>query len=388
MSGFSTEEFTSWAPRHATELFGRAAAEQVLLEAWGSGRLPHAWLITGPRGVGKATLAFRFARFLLANGVPGGAGDDGPGLFGGGGDMFGGPPKPTGLAVPETDPVFHRVASFGHADLITVERSWDDKNDRWRGEIVVQDVRAVIDRFGKTAAEGGYRVCIVDAADDMNTNAANALLKILEEPPPNAVLILISHAPGSLLPTIRSRCRRLPLQPLDEAAMRQVLHHLLPDLSEAERQALTVAAEGSPGRAVTLGGQGGLDLLREWLDLIAGLPRADIGKLHSFGDKLARASGAESFRVMVELFRWWLARLVRAAALGRAGGSGWVELFQGEAALAARLASWQPADRWAEDWESFGRLLDRGESVNLDRKQMLLNLFAALGRSAEAASRR
>src|SRR5690606_31974689 len=119
-----------------------------------------------------------------------------------------------------------RVASAGHADLITVERSWDEKGERWRGDIVVQDVRAVIDRFGKTAAEGGYRICIVDAADDMNTNAANALLKILEEPPPNAVLLLISHAPGGLLPTIRSRCRRLALKPLDTAALSQALERL------------------------------------------------------------------------------------------------------------------------------------------------------------------
>src|SRR5690606_22413350 len=147
-----------------------------MLDAWASGRLPHAWLITGPRGVGKSTLAFRFARFLLANG-PAGSMDAGPSLFG---DA---PALPSTIAVPEDHPVFHRVASAGHADLITVERSWDEKGDRWRGDIVVHDVRAVIERFGKTAAEGGYRVCIVDAADDMNINAANALLKILEEPP-------------------------------------------------------------------------------------------------------------------------------------------------------------------------------------------------------------
>lgn len=386
MSGFEAEDQTSWGPRHTALLVGHAAAEKTLLDAWGSGRLPHAWLITGPRGVGKSTLAFRFARFLLVNGFAGAA-DEGPSLFG---DA---PPRPDTLALPQEHPVFHRVASAGHADLITVERSWDDKNDRWRSEIVVQDVRAVIDRFGKTAAEGGYRVCIVDAADEMNTNAANALLKILEEPPPNAVLLLVSHAPGSLLPTIRSRCRRLALQPLEPPAMQTALAKLLPDMSETERQGLVVAAEGSPGRAVALGGQGGLDLLRDLLDLISGLPKPDAARLHALGDKLARASGAESFRVMVDLFRWWLARLVRAAASGQihasgAGGPGWAELFQGEAALAARLASWQAPDRWAEDWEAIGRLLDRGESVNLDRKQLLLNLFAILGRPAEAATRR
>lgn len=377
MSDYEPQDAATWGPRHNAALFGHAAAETALLEAWASGRLPHAWMITGPRGVGKSTLAFRFARFLLAHGPASGF-DSGPSLFG---DA---PVLPDTLAIPEDNPVFSRVANAGHADLITVERSWDDKNDRWRGDVVVQDVRAVIDRFGKTAAEGGYRVCIVDAADDMNINAANALLKILEEPPPNAVLLLVSHAPGSLLPTIRSRCRRLALKPLDEAAMQQALTGLLPDLDAAERRGLGVLAEGSPGRAVTLAAQGGLKLLHGLLDMVAQLPKPDIAKLHAFGDALARDRSGAGFQLMTELFRWWLARLVRAAAAGRIGGVGWAEIFPGETALAQRLAQWQGPARWAEDWEQLGRLLDRGESVNLDRKQMLLNLFAALGRSAAA----
>lgn len=377
MSDYDPQEAASWGPRHTAALFGHEAAEKTLLDAWSSGRLPHGWLITGPRGVGKSTLAFRFARFLLKHG-PASAVDDGPSLFG---DA---PVLPKSLDVSEEDPVFARVANSGHADLITVERSWDDKGDRWRGDIVVQDVRAVIDRFGKTAAEGGYRVCIVDAADDMNINAANALLKILEEPPPNAVLMLISHAPGSLLPTIRSRCRRLPLKPLEEAPLQQAIGGLLPDLDGAEQRGLAVLAEGSPGRAVTLASQGGLKLLQGLLDMVAQLPKPDIAKLHAFGDALARDRSGTGFALMTELFRWWLARLVRAAAAGRIGGAGWAEIFPGETALAQRLAQWQGPARWAEDWESLGRLLDRGESVNLDRKQMLLNLFAALGRSATA----
>jgi DNA polymerase-3 subunit delta' len=375
MSDYDPQEAASWAPRHNAALFGHEAAEKTLLDAWASGRLPHGWLITGPRGVGKSTLAFRFARFLLRHGPASGL-DAGPSLFG---DA---PVLPETLSVAEDDPVFSRVANAGHADLITVERSWDDKGDRWRGDIVVQDVRSVIDRFGKTAAEGGYRVCIVDAADDMNVNAANALLKILEEPPPNAVLLLVSHAPGSLLPTIRSRCRRLALKPLEEAAMQQALDRLLPDLDGAERRGLAVLSEGSPGRAVTLAAQGGLKLLHGLLDMVGQLPKPDMAKLHAFGDALARDRSGTGFQLMTELFRWWLARMVRAAAAGRIGSAGWAEIFPGETALAQRLAQWQAPARWAEDWEQFGRLLDRGESVNLDRKQMLLNLFAALSRSA------
>lgn len=375
MSGYDPQAATSWAPRHTAVLFGHAGAEKALLDAWAGGRLPHAWLITGPRGIGKATLAFRFARFLLANGPAAGL-DTGPSLFG---DA---PVLPDSLAVAEDHPVFARVASAGHADLIIVERSWDDKGERWRSEIVVQDVRAVIDRFGMTAAEGGYRVCIVDAADDMNVNAANALLKILEEPPPNAVLLLVSHAPGSLLPTIRSRCRRLALKPLDEAALGQAVDRLLPDLDAAERRGLAVLAEGSPGRAVMLASQGGLKLLHALLEMVGQLPKPDVAKLHALGDSLARDRSGQGFQLMGELFRWWLARLVRAAAAGRIGAADGNEIFPGETALAQRMAQWQSPVRWAEDWEQIGRLLDRGESVNLDRKQMLLNLFAALGRVA------
>lgn len=376
MSGYDPQQAASWAPRHTPVLYGHAEAEKALLDAWASGRLPHAWLITGPRGVGKATLAFRFARFLLANGPAGSAADAGPSLFG---DA---PVLPDTLAVPEEHPVFSRVANAGHADLITVERSYDEKADRWRGDIVVQDVRAVIDRFSKTAAEGGYRVCIVDAADDMNTNAANGLLKILEEPPPNAVLLLVSHAPGGLLPTIRSRCRRLALKPLDATALGSALDRLLPDLDATERRGLAVLAEGAPGRAALLAGQGGLKLLQGLLEMVGQLPKPDIPKLHAFGDALARDRSGAGFQVMGELFRWWLARLVRGAAAGQIGGAGWTEIFPGETALARRLSDWQAPDRWAEDWEQLGRLLDRGESVNLDRKQMLLNLFAMLGRAA------
>ncbi len=148
----------------------------------------HAWLITGAPGVGKATLAYRFARRLLAGVQPGDT-----------------------LAVDPASPVFRRVAVGSHADLLTVEREWDDKKSRLRGEIVVDDARAISAFLRLTPAEGGWRVVVIDGAEHMNRNAANAVLKMLEEPPPRAVLLLTCAAPGRLLPTIRSRCRRLAL---------------------------------------------------------------------------------------------------------------------------------------------------------------------------------
>ena len=184
-------------------LLGREAAESALRRLFESGRLPHALLLSGPRGIGKATLAFRFARFVLANG----AGEGSPGGLSGGSEE-------SGLAIAPESGTFRRVASGGHADLLTVERAYDPRRRRLRGEIVVEDTREIAAFLRLTPAEGGWRVVIVDGADEMNRNAANALLKILEEPPRRALLLLVAHSPGRLLPTIRSRCRRFPLAPL------------------------------------------------------------------------------------------------------------------------------------------------------------------------------
>ena len=186
-------------PRETTVLFGHAEPEQVLLEAYRSGRIPHAWLIGGPNGIGKATLAYRMARFVLANPDP-----TAPAVR-----------KATSLTLPNDDRTVRRIAAQGHPDLLVLERVVNEKTGKLYTVIRVDDVRRTVPFFGSTAGEGGWRVAIVDTADELQyPQAANALLKILEEPPRNALLLLISHAPARLLPTIRSRCRRLSLRPL------------------------------------------------------------------------------------------------------------------------------------------------------------------------------
>lgn len=185
-------------PRLTADLLGHEAAEREILETCASGRAAHAWLISGPRGIGKATLAFRFARFALAGGLEGGEG----GLFGA--------LAPASLAMDPAHPVFRRVAAGSHGDLRVIERGLaEGTGGRRRGEIVIGDVRDLGGFMRMTPSEGGWRVVIVDGAEDMNRNAANALLKGLEEPPGRALLLLVSHNPARLLPTIRSRCRRL-----------------------------------------------------------------------------------------------------------------------------------------------------------------------------------
>ena len=352
-------------PRDNPDLAGHAPAEAALLEAWNSGRLAHAWLLCGPKGIGKATLAYRFARFVLAGGGEGG------GLFGG---------APESLEIRPDHPIFRRVASQGHADLVAVERGWtDDKKAKLRTEIVVEDVRGIGGFMSLTPAEGGWRVVIIDSADEMNRNAANAVLKILEEPPRNALMLLVSHSPGQLLPTIRSRCRRLMLQPLPDAAVADLLRHHRPELAAADIAALAKLAEGSIGKALALADEGGLDLYRDVLNLLNGLPRLDIPALHAFGDRVARPENDGAFHTVTELLVWWLARLVRA---GGRQGRGMTEVVPGEAALISRLLAVASLEHWLEVWEKTTTLFARTEAVHLDRKQAVLGAFLSVERLA------
>ena len=368
------------APRENPELRGQAAAEGVLLRAAGEGRLAHAWLLTGPRGVGKATLAFRFARHLLAQTS---RSDDEPGLFGA-------PAPPAGdMALAPDHPVFRRVASGGHLDLMVLAPGVNEQTGRPRTEITVDQVRKANDFLRLTAAEGGWRIVVVDSADDLNANAANALLKILEEPSRQSLLLLVSHAPGRLLPTIRSRCCHLALRALPEATVGDLLRRHLPELDPAEASALARLAEGSIGRALDLAEVGGLELYGELVALMAGLaggggrPAAglDAERLHGFADKLARGTDLSPFRAARDLLLWWLARAVRARALGRGP-----EAVTGEERpVLSGLAGRGSLADWLALWDKVSHLLARVESANLDRKQALLAAFLELEALARAA---
>lgn len=369
------------APLSASELLEHAAAERTLLESWASGRLHHAWLITGPAGIGKATLACRFARFLLSRGKREApiAVDQGLSLFG---DALPSAPvaeaDPTSLYLSPEDPIFHRIATRGHADLFTITLGYDLKRGRERKVIVVDDIRDIRGFISLTAAENGYRVIIIDGAEDMNKNAANALLKMLEEPPPRTVFLLVCHAPGRLLPTIRSRCRGLALRPLSDESMMRLLRRHKPELSSDEIVALLRIAEGSIGRALRLAEEGGVALYREMIGLLDRLPELDIGALHSFGEKLARPNGLAAYNLFSELLRWWLARMVRSGASGIAAP----EIVSGENNLMRRLAATRGLDQWVEVWEKIAHLFTRAASVNLDRKQTVLSALLTLQSSA------
>ncbi|MEC8319253.1 MAG: DNA polymerase III subunit delta', partial [Pseudomonadota bacterium] len=293
-------------PRASVDLIGHAAAVSALAEARQGGRLHHGWLICGPRGIGKATLAYRFARALLAGAPPADGG------------LFGDAPVDD-LSVDAESAVFRQVLAGSHPDLLAIERGFDPRRKRLRDEIVVDDVREMGGFLALTPAMGGWRIVIVDAADEMNRNAANAILKLLEEPPARALVVLVSHNPGRLLPTIRSRCRQMPLRPLAEAEVAGLLARFRPELDAAEQAALVSLAEGSIGRAILLADAGGLDLYRQMIDVLADAPRFDIARLYKLADDWARTpreAAGDPFEIATDLLLAWLVRVIHAAAGG------------------------------------------------------------------------
>jgi DNA polymerase-3 subunit delta' len=331
-------------PRTTSLLVGHAAGERTLLDAYRSGRVPHAWLIGGPPGIGKATLAYRLARFVLAH------------------------PDPSNVAVRDTEtlavdprhPVFRRVAAQAHADLLGLERTVGDSG-ALRAFITVDQVARTAALFGSTAGEGGWRVCIVDSADELNPASANKLLKVLEEPPARSLFLLVSHAPGRLLLTIRSRCCHLPLRPLreDEVARAAAAAAGCSE-GDAEIRAAAAIAEGSVGRALSFLGGTTLALRGRVTELLARLPALDQPALHALGDTLAGTDPVPLATFMDAVREWLSARL---------------------ATLPQEVRHLAPV---AEVWEKVNRASKDVEVYNLERKPLV---FAVFGLLAETARR-
>ncbi|MEX0838543.1 MAG: DNA polymerase III subunit delta' [Parvibaculum sp.] len=350
-------------PREVAALYGHQEAERALFEAFMGGRMHHAWLMTGPKGIGKATLAYRFARFILHYGTPEAARAAGA----------------RDLAVSAESAAAHQVAAGSHPNLLTVRRPWDDKTKKFKTVLPVDEVRRISHFFGMTAGgAGGWRIVVIDAADDMNTNSANALLKALEEPPPQGLFLVLSHQPGRLLPTIRSRCRTLAMKPLGVAEIVEVMRAEEQKLKAGEAETIAQLADGSAGRALAIASGGGLALYKELAALLSALPRLDIAAVHALADKAARRGADDAFETLSELLTLWLQRLIRAGA----GLDPGPDIAPGEGAAMARLSD--PArggaslDRWVEVWEKIGQSIARGEALNTDRKLVVLNIFSML----------
>jgi len=330
-------------PREQPILIGHQDAEAAVFQAWQAGRLPHAILIGGPEGIGKATLAYRIARFVLAQPTPPATGG------------------PRDLALAEDHAVSRQVAAQSHPDLLVLRRLVNSDSGKLYTEIRVSDVRRIVGFFGSTPALGGYRVCIVDSAEEMNREGANALLKLLEEPPAKSLFLIVSNVPGRIIPTIRSRCRQLrlkPLSPEDVTRAVQLLAERIPDLPVDRIAEAAAASDGSVRRALALLLGEGLDVRSLSAELFERLPEVDPAKLHTLGDRIQSDQNLALFAETVEA---WLAR----------------QATRPREPL-PRLA------RFAEAWEKVRRAAVETDVFRLDRKPFVFQVFAML---AEATRR-
>jgi DNA polymerase III subunit delta' len=336
-------------PRETLALFGHAAAERELLDAYKRNRLAQAWIIGGPEGIGKATLAWRFARFLLAHPE-----SSAPSVQ-----------SAQTLAVPAAHPAARRVATMALADVFLLRREWNEKTKKHFTEIRVDDVREITRAFHQGSGMGGWRVAIIDSADDLNRSAANALLKLIEEPPERSLFLLVAHQPGRILPTIRSRCRKLMLGALTQEDTVAAVEALGPPWSKqgADIAAAAARAEGSVRETLRLldGDAMAFDLTVG--RLFQGLPRIDWLGVHMLADKLTGRDNEASYETFMRALERHLDARVKTLSQGGAAPS--------------RLVG------YARAWEEIRDLARETEVFNFDKKAMVLGVFDRLAKAEE-----
>jgi DNA polymerase III subunit delta' len=321
------------------ELFGHEDAEAMLARDFKAEKLAHGWIIGGPKGTGKATLAYRFARTLLGT----------------------------------SEGAIHRIASGSHSDLLVIEPAYNEKKEEFDREISVDQAREIAKFLSLTPGEGEWRVVIVDSADQLNMNGANAILKILEEPPPQAVLLLIAHNPGKLLPTIRSRCRMLKLKPLSDRDFDYAMRHIMPEIATTHIEALGQLSGNAPGIAMELEEQGAIESYEQLLDLLSSLPALDPAKLHAFADQWASGQIHTKWPLLLRLILALFERVAKQAA-----GVTLKAISSSEPPVLARLATLHAPATWALKWQQASDQFLLAESRHLDYKQVILAFFHSI----------
>jgi DNA polymerase III subunit delta' len=317
-----TEESGLAHPRLARTLSGHDSAMEALGAMIRRGRLAHGMLIAGPRGIGKATLAYRLAKHLLA------------------------PSGTAPLGFEAASPAVYQAERGSLPDLVSIERPWDEKTRKLKAEISVDQIRSLSAFYARHASAGGYRIAIIDSADDLNRNAANALLKLLEEPPQRSLLILISHRPRALLPTIRSRCHYIGLSSVAPVSVSQVLQSSGVPIPQDRIEQLAALADGSPGWALRFVGADGFRLLDQLQALTSRQPMAT-SRLHEFADAVAKPGAGETYELFLDLL--------------------YRRLGEGTPA---------PARHAPEVWSEARRLEWAEDSLHIDRRSVIIDLVA------------
>ena len=360
-----------YGPRSTSTVFGQDDAQIEFLEAYRADRLHHAWLITGPKGIGKATLAWRIVKFLLCTAT----------------DSKENPTydrqSVASLDVPEDHPVAKRIEAATEPTAFGIARSPNPISGRMRKVIPIDDIRELQSFFSLTSAEGLPLVAVIDSPDEMNRHSANAMLKLLEEPPDNAYLLLVSHSPERLLPTIRSRCRRLSCKPLSDRNMSNALRQLNLDLPK-DIHPLVSLSEGSVGTAAELISEGGLELHSRIMEVLSGAPGMDRGKMLSLAEGFEGMQSANDFEIGLKLMSLCVARLARAAATN---GIQPVKFSEQETLMFNKLTlKPQAAKIWAELHERFIASAADSLLTNINPASSIIDMCLEFENSAIRAS--
>ncbi len=355
------------APHMMRDCLGHQDVESELLALINKGELPHALIFSGPKGIGKATMAFRLSRYLLKHGVKDSE-DDGGGLFG---DALPPLPDATTLDIPFDDPVFMQIAASANPNTLYLERAYDERKGQHKKGIDVETARQVVPFMRMTAHDGGWRCVIIDDADLMYNNSQNAILKILEEPPEKTLLVLVTHRLGALIPTIKSRCRTVRFDTLEYDDFNNLLQRV-EDVPAKDVKVLFDLSRGCAGRAINMLEEGGLEVIHTVFDLLRNFPRWDWKKIHQIALSMSRKGQENSLRAFEEVMIWFLDSMLRAKASGRE----LPEIFGAQSFNI--LLSHYSLMEWIEISTNIKELFIDIERSNLDKRQTVFGVFTLL----------
>lgn len=349
-------------PRESTLCLGHEQTEQTLLDLINSGAIPHAMIFSGTVGIGKSTMAFRLARYLLKNGTADSSQDS----------LFGDAPlEATSLNVSASDLIFSKIAAGGHPDLLTIERPVDAKKGTQKNNLDVETARKVVPFLRMTSADGGWRVVIIDDADSMNRNAQNALLKILEEPPANTLLVLITHRLGAIIPTIRSRCRVLHFNPLNEETLAKLMEKEVGEtLSPQEQHIINLMADGSMGIAQEIVETNGLETAATIFDIFNNWPDFNWINIHHLAESAGRQGQDAAFKNVETAFL----KITETLAFAKGKGINALPAPLDSAVFTKMLAHYS-LEEWLKICENLKEHFRQARHANLDKKQAVLGAF-------------
>lgn len=348
-------------PRNNTQFFGHEDIEPYMLNLINGGKMPHALILSGPQGVGKATFAYRMARALLKHGITDPNQDS---LFG---DA---PAELNSFDVENDDPIFRKISSGGHPDFLALERPMDERKGAQKGSIDIGTARKVAPFLRMTSSEGGWRIVIIDDADTMNRNAQNAILKVLEEPPANTVLMLVCHRIGALIPTIRSRCRLLSFEPLEDDIIITALQKQLPHETATNLKIAAHFAEGSLGKAFTFMDEDGLSTINSAIDILVDWQNWDWVRIHTLADNLGRIGQDSTYQNFTGSLLWMMESLCFAKAKGQIN----LPVPLDHQALQNMLSHYS-LEEWVKICENLKAHFETFEKANLDKRQAILGAF-------------